>query len=192
MGIARKARGGLRYIVIGLSLIVVGCATRPSAAAPARGKEGRPSAVEAAGDNPLRRVLLDKARGRLGDPYVYSGRAPGGFDCSGFISYVYKTAAKMELPPVSNALGTMGETIAFEEARPGDVLVFSAKPGGRVIDHTAILYEKSPEGTLYGSKVIHAVSAGPRTGVITGTLGNSRGTEYFFQRYMYTKRFLED
>jgi cell wall-associated NlpC family hydrolase len=144
-----------------------------------------------AGGGPLRLAVLEEAQKHLGDPYVYAGRAPGGFDCSGFISYVYKTAAKMDVPPVSSALGAMGRTVAFEEARPGDVLVFSSAPKGTVIDHTAILYEKGPGGALFGSKVIHAVSDGPATGVRVGTLGNSRGTEYFFQRYMYAKRFLD-
>jgi cell wall-associated NlpC family hydrolase len=152
---------------------------------------GRSSAAPG-NDGTPRQAVLEEAQKHIGDPYVYTGRAPGGFDCSGFISYVYKTAAKMDLPPVSSALGAMGTTLAFEDARPGDVLVFSSRPKGKIIDHTAILYEKGPEGTLFGSKVIHAVSAGPRTGVLIGTLGNARGTEYFFQRYMYAKRFLAD
>jgi cell wall-associated NlpC family hydrolase len=150
------------------------------------------SAAGPAGIATPRRALLHEAQRHIGDPYLYGGRAPGGFDCSGFISYVYRTAAETELPPVSNSLGVMGKTIPFEEAMPGDVLIFSSQPGGKLIDHTAILFEKSPDGKLSGSKIIHAVSAGPETGVLTGTLGNSRGTEYFLQRYMYTKRFLED
>ena len=41
------------------------------------------------------------ARSFVGTPYVWGGSTPDGFDCSGFVQYVYKKAFGIDLPRVS-------------------------------------------------------------------------------------------
>lgn len=41
------------------------------------------------------------ARSFVGTPYVWGGTTPNGFDCSGFVQYVYKHAFGVDLPRVS-------------------------------------------------------------------------------------------
>ncbi|MGR3766086.1 LysM peptidoglycan-binding domain-containing protein [Rossellomorea sp. NS-SX7] len=49
---------------------------------------------EASSPNSYTETLLNEAKSLLGTPYVWGGSALGGFDCSGFIYYVYNKAGK--------------------------------------------------------------------------------------------------
>jgi cell wall-associated NlpC family hydrolase len=60
----------------------------------------------------------------IGTPYVFGGATPAGFDCSGFIMYVYAKFG-VSLPHSVGSQGAMGTTISASEARPGDVVVFN-------------------------------------------------------------------
>ncbi len=42
--------------------------------------------------------IVNYAKQFQGVPYVWGGKSPSGFDCSGFVYYVYKNAAGIELP----------------------------------------------------------------------------------------------
>lgn len=75
------------------------------------------------------------AHSLTGSPYVYGGTSPSGFDCSGFITYVFNQAGARSLP--RTAAGMYGATtrISRDQAQPGD-LVFFSQGGG--IDHAGI------------------------------------------------------
>ena len=60
----------------------------------------------------------------VGTPYVFGGATPAGFDCSGFIMYVYAKFG-VSLPHSVPRQGALGTTISAAEARPGDVVVFN-------------------------------------------------------------------
>ncbi|MHC6203309.1 C40 family peptidase [Breznakiellaceae bacterium SP9] len=157
-------------------------------------------------DEDLRRVLLIEAEKHIGVSYSSPPRVPSTFDCSGFVNYVFTKAAGQHLSASSRSYLTIGREISFKDARPGDILVFSSKPGGSSVNHVALLYKKSASGELRGSLLIHAVSLpvqsaiirgdGSRSGVVISELGKRRDgqwqKEYFLSRYKTTKRFIED
>jgi len=59
----------------------------------------------------------------LGCPYVWGGATPGGFDCSGFVMYVYKKVG-VNLPHSSRMQYTCGRPVSRSELRPGDLVFF--------------------------------------------------------------------
>ncbi|WP_407650294.1 C40 family peptidase [Cellulomonas edaphi] len=66
-------------------------------------------------------AVLEVAARYVGTPYVYGGAAPGGFDCSGFVSYVYKQLG-ISLPRSSSGIRGVGHVISRSEAKPGDLI----------------------------------------------------------------------
>lgn len=70
--------------------------------------------------------LVLNAFGFLGIPYVWGGSSPeAGFDCSGFVQYVFRQAAGLMLPRSSFDQIRQGIAIAREELRPGDLVFFN-------------------------------------------------------------------
>lgn len=61
-----------------------------------------------------------------GIPYRYGGKNPReGFDCSGFVSHVFKTALNFSLPTNALAMSRIGQAIASSELSPGDLVFFN-------------------------------------------------------------------
>ena len=80
------------------------------------------------------RSIADIARNFMGVRYVYAGRSPSGFDCSGFTSYVYGLNG-LRLPHVAAGQYNMGSSISRSSLESGD-LVFFNNGGG--ISHVGI------------------------------------------------------
>lgn len=93
-----------------------------------------------------------------GTPYKYSGCDPNGFDCSGFVNYVYKHFG-IELPRTAKDISTIGKTISKKSLRPGDILVFGYvnKSGQYRVQHVGMVYNVG-EGSYFS--IIHSVSNG--------------------------------
>jgi cell wall-associated NlpC family hydrolase len=65
------------------------------------------------------------ALGQLGTPYVWGGGAPGGFDCSGLVSWAYGQAGLGGLPHFTGALWNSGTHISSQgDLAPGDLVFF--------------------------------------------------------------------
>ena len=65
------------------------------------------------------------ALGELGAPYVPGGADPGGFDCSGLVSWAYARAGHPGLPHFTGALWTSGTRVnSTSELAPGDLVFF--------------------------------------------------------------------
>jgi peptidoglycan DL-endopeptidase CwlO len=68
-------------------------------------------------------VAIKTALAQVGDPYVWSGTGPDGFDCSGLTMYAY-AAAGVPLPHSSRAQSELGVEVARSDLQPGDLVFF--------------------------------------------------------------------
>jgi len=81
--------------------------------------------------------LLKRGLALLGTPYRWGGTTPeGGFDCSGLVGYVFRTALGIELPRVSRDMARDGEKVERTSLVPGDLVFFSRR--GKRVDHVGI------------------------------------------------------
>jgi len=129
----------------------------------------------------LRCSLIKFATQLVGTPYKYAGGTPErGFDCSGFVRYVFKSI-NIDLPHSSNQLSHLkGEIIPLNEAQPGDLIFFGRHDGKKWrTSHTGIIYEYADNEPL----VIHCCSRGV---IIDGNNTNWDG--YWKQRILFVKR----
>jgi cell wall-associated NlpC family hydrolase len=61
-----------------------------------------------------------------GIPYKYGGTSPEtGFDCSGFVRYVYKKSIGLSLPRVTEDISEVGTEEDLDELRPGDLVFYN-------------------------------------------------------------------
>jgi cell wall-associated NlpC family hydrolase len=60
----------------------------------------------------------------LGTPYSWAGASPAGFDCSGFVMYVYGKLG-IGLPHSSSALWNVGRPVARHDLEGGDIVLFN-------------------------------------------------------------------
>ena len=68
--------------------------------------------------------LADFAQQYVGTPYRWGGASPAGFDCTGFVMWVYSQFG-VSMP--HNEAGQMasGERVSADDLQPGDVLIFA-------------------------------------------------------------------
>lgn len=72
----------------------------------------------------------------VGTPYRFGGNTPeAGFDCSGFIAYVYRTHAQVKSPRTTAKLNDWGVEIPLSQLRSGDIVLFGK---GSVPSHVGI------------------------------------------------------
>lgn len=109
----------------------------------------------------LRDSIVNYGMEYLGTPYVTGGSSKNGFDCSGFVYYVFKHF-KIEVPRSSPQYVNFGKEIPINSIKKGDILVFLS-PTSNVIGHLGIV--TNPKGME--SDFIHATSGRDMKVVIT-------------------------
>ena len=94
--------------------------TSTAATAQRRRRLGRAPGASTVGE-----AAVNIALAQLGTPYVWGGAAPGGFDCSGLVSWAYGQAGLGGLPHFTGALWNSGTHISSQsELAPGDLVFF--------------------------------------------------------------------
>jgi cell wall-associated NlpC family hydrolase len=74
--------------------------------------------------------VIQTARTLLGAPYRFGGTTPEGFDCSGYVAYVFKKSVGKSLPRRTTEQVRFGKKVAPAKVEPGDLLYFWIKEQG--------------------------------------------------------------
>lgn len=122
------------------------------------------------GSNYVSRRILSTAMSYLGVPYVFGGSSPSGFDCSGYVQYVFASCG-ISIPRTADVQFEVGTPINRSELQPGDMVFFST-------------YEPGPShvGIYIGDdQFIHASS----TGCVKIT---PLSKQYYVERYLGARR----
>ena len=121
--------------------------TQQAAAQAAPAAQAQPAAAPASASGSS---IVSIAMQYVGTPYVYGGSSPSGFDCSGFVQYVYAQAG-ISLPRTSGAQAAAGPAVSMSEAQPGDIVYYGYHVGiyagnGMMIDagneSTGVVYRE--------------------------------------------------
>ena len=75
------------------------------------------------------RRLIQTASRYIGVPYVFGGTTPDGFDCSGFMRFVYAKSG-IYLPRMADEQYEVGQPVSYSRLRPGDMVFFSTYASG--------------------------------------------------------------
>ena len=150
-----------RVLAAAALLVAAGCAARPGVPRPFPGAPTPPTTVEAprpappaAADAtvpppaPAPAALVETALGFQGTPYRFGGSSPSGFDCSGFVQWVFAmhgTALPREVRDQYRA----GRDIDRDDVQAGDLVFFETVSRGA--SHVGI--------ALGGGEFVHAPSS---------------------------------
>ena len=117
----------------------------------------------------------------IGTKYRYGKSSPGGFDCSGFTSYVYN---KFDFDLVHSSRGQFqnGKSVGIKDLKKGDLVFFGGRRGGKTVGHVGIVTEVKPEG---GFSFVHASCN-------RGVTVSESSEKYYSTRYIGARRLLED
>jgi cell wall-associated NlpC family hydrolase len=120
--------------------------------------------------------LVAFAKSLLGTPYLYGSADPiKGFDCSGFITYVFNHF-NVTVPRSSYDFANLGIKKTLTTCKPGDLLLFTGTdPNERTIGHIGIVCETANGKPLF----IHSTS-GKAYGVTITSMDN----QYYKDRLM--------
>ena len=116
-------------------------------------------------------ALSGTALSLRGAPYRMGGVDPNGFDCSGFVRYVYRQHG-VAMPREVREQFRVGKTVDRRRLEPGDLVFFSTVAPGA--SHVGIM--------IGGDQFIHAPS---ERGVVRV---ENLGAQYWASRYVGAKR----
>lgn len=152
-------------------------ATVRAARAPRRTSHARAATVTAGGASAAR--VLATAKRYVGTRYRYGGGSPdAGFDCSGFVQYVFGRNG-IRLPRTSRQQASAGSSAPLDVASllPGDLLLFASR--GTQINHVAIY--------VGGNRILHSTAGAG--GVVYDDLSSPRG-KWYLARHVVSRRVL--
>ncbi len=109
----------------------------------------------------------------IGISYRYGGTTTKGFDCSGFVRYVFKQF-DIELPRSSSDMIKLGQKVTKNELRPGDLVFFNTS--GKGVSHVGIY--------MGDNKFVHSSTS-------KGVVYTDLDSEYYAKRYVGARRILD-
>ena len=122
----------------------------------------------------LRDSIVNFGMQLLGTPYVMAASGKNGFDCSGFVYFVFQHF-KIKVPRSSSQFNNFGKDIPIGSVKKGDILVFLS-PTRNVIGHVGIVTKANG----MESDFIHASSGRDMKVIITS-----------LKKPGYTRRFIK-
>jgi len=122
-------------------------------------------------------AIVNSAKRYLGGKYVWGGTKPNGFDCSGYVKYLYEQQG-IELPRTAYEQSKVGLYVTRDELKKGDLLFFLTDKSRHIpITHVGMY--------IGNDKFIHAASR--KKGIIISSLSKSKYSKYFVK----AKRIIE-
>ncbi|MDL2222857.1 NlpC/P60 family protein [Bacteroidales bacterium OttesenSCG-928-M11] len=117
----------------------------------------------------------------IGIPYRYGGTTTKGFDCSGFVQFVYREF-NYTIPRSTDQQSQVGEKIKkTSKLQPGDLVFFRGSNKKKKPGHVGIVVKADGKGNF---RFIHASSS--RGIIITGS-----SEKYYKDRYLYARRIIQ-
>ena len=128
--------------------------------------------------------IIEYAKLFLGAPYVYAGKGPNKFDCSGFTAFVFRHFGYELRASAKGQLDDGWKVITRpDELRCGDLVFYGGRSKTREIGHVGIVVSNDPD--LHRFTFIHA---SVRLGV---TISGSTES-YYYPRYITACRILPE
>lgn len=153
-------------VIVVLSIVLLGCAInhKPPDFSSLSNKQ-HPT-------TPAQEGVIQTALSLLGTPYRFGGTTPEGFDCTGFINYVYHHSAGIVLPRESHSLIRSGKPVSATNLQPADLVYFK------------IERQKPLHAGIYigNGKFIHAPSSKGKINI------QSLGMNYWRDRFITARR----
>ncbi len=140
--------------------------------------ESGKSADEQGNDAELRQQIVEYAKTLIGIKYVYGGESKKGFDCSGFVKYVYNHFG-ISITRVSADQSKGGKAVKKADLQPGDLVFFDTVEDGKLNDISHV-------GIYIGDgKFIHASTYLKKAITI-----ESMSSSYYSKRYMKARDYI--
>ena len=122
------------------------------------------NSLNASNQNFNKEQLIGFALTLEGSPYKYAGRSPAGFDCSGFVHYVFAQNG-IHVPHISASLFNVGMEVSEDNLESGDLIFFESLGEPKKIDHVGIVVSTKPVAFIHAST---------SRGIVIDTLKNIR------------------
>jgi lipoprotein Spr len=120
--------------------------------------------------------LMGLAHSLIGVPYKYGGCSPEGFDCSGFVNYVYSSFG-VDLPRSTPEIANFGFEVPLDSCRKGDIILFSGRDKKkRPVGHAGIVVSEPGEPVHF----IHSATSNAQGIIVTAF----DAYEYYLSRFV--------